>query len=74
MDSEPLWVELLLAVGTGGFAGLGVPPEFALDDAVGREDHISILELLFRGGPLAAVVDHDLHVKKKVDLRKTCSV
>lgn len=60
MDFEAVGVELLVAVGAGGLVGLGVAAELALNDGVGGQHHVSILQLLSGGGPLVAVVYHDL--------------
>ena len=60
MDFEAVRIELLVAVGAGGFVGLRVAPELALDNGVGGQDHVRILELLGGRCTLVTVVHHHL--------------
>lgn len=60
MNFEAVRVEFFLAVGADGLVGLSVAPELAFDDGVGRQNHISILQLLCGGSPLVAVVYYHL--------------
>lgn len=60
MDLQAVRVVFFVAVSAGGFVGLGVAPELPLHDGVRCQDHICILELLWRGGPLVAMIHNHL--------------
>ena len=60
MDLEPIREELLVAVGTGDLVWQAVLAEFVLDNAVGGQHNVCLLQLLNACLPLVAMIYNHL--------------
>ncbi len=60
VDLEPVREELLVAVGARHLVWQAVLAELVLNDAVGGEHHVSLLQLFNAGLPLVAMVHNYL--------------